>query len=297
VSLTVDAGEIVGIVGESGCGKSTLARAMVGLQRPAAGDVAFDGRPVRTIGRRARQRSDRRLQMVFQDPATSLNPRRRIGDQVADGPGADAPALLGSVGLNADAEMLRRYPHEFSGGQRQRIAIARALGARPSCLVADEPISALDAPAQMEIARLFAGLARSGIDSNRLAIVFISHDLSIVRRIADRIVVMYLGTVVESGATEQLWTNPTHPYTKALIASVPATDGSGLLPLELGGDVPNPAAPPVGCRFHPRCAWRRSECSESVPPLRTLADGREVACVLHESGSVPALENPRRQES
>jgi peptide/nickel transport system ATP-binding protein len=300
VSLTVSAGEIVGVVGESGCGKSTLARAMVGLQRPASGRVEFDGRPVSPLGRRARAAADRRLQMVFQDPATSLNPRRRIGDQVADGVDADADTLLRSVGLPVDAEMLRRYPHEFSGGQRQRIAIARALGARPRGLVADEPISALDASSQLDIARVFARLARDPVATDPLGIVFISHDLSIVRRIADRIVVMYLGTIVESGSTEQLWTNPSHPYTRALIESVPVADGSGMLPKELGGDIPDPAAPPPGCRFHPRCEWRRPECTTTPPPARLLADGREVAGVLHTAGAglnQPALSLDTAQET
>ncbi|MFG2044092.1 ABC transporter ATP-binding protein [Dactylosporangium sp. NPDC048998] len=288
VDLSLRRGEILGLVGESGCGKSTLGRAMVGLLPAAAGAVRFDGRPVSPLGRRRRPRELRRLQMVFQDPYASLNPRRRVGEQIGDGfvlDGLAKPAaadrageLLERVGLAADAA--GRYPHEFSGGQRQRIAIARTLAAQPSCIIADEPISALDASAQAAVANLLVTLVRE-LD---MGMVFISHDLSVVRQIADRTAVMYLGRVVEVGPTQELWSAPAHPYTRALISAIPRADGAGTLPVELPGDVPDPARPPAGCRFHPRCPLVRPECARHDPPLAVLAGGRATACVLQSPG-------------
>ncbi|WP_432839897.1 oligopeptide/dipeptide ABC transporter ATP-binding protein [Dactylosporangium sp. CA-092794] len=289
VDLSLRRGEILGLVGESGCGKSTLGRAMVGLLPAAAGEVRFDGRPVGRLGRRRRPRELRRLQMVFQDPYASLNPRRRIGDQIGDGYVLDGQArpaaarrageLLERVGLPADAA--GRYPHEFSGGQRQRIAIARTLAAGPSCIIADEPISALDASAQAAVANLLVALVRE-LD---MGLVFISHDLSVVRQIADRTAVMYLGRVVEVGPTQQLWSAPAHPYTRALVSAIPRADGAGALPVELPGDVPDPARPPSGCRFHPRCPLALPECARHDPPLAALAGARAAACVLQSPGS------------
>ena len=266
VDLTVARGEIVGLVGESGCGKSSLARAAVGLEPLAAGAVAFEGRPVTVLGRRRRPDYLRGLQMVFQDPYESLNPRRKVGEIIADGvrlgggSHADglerAAELLDRVGLPATAA--DSYPHEFSGGQRQRIAIARTLVAEPSCLIADEPISALDASAQAQIANLLGGL----VDDARLGLVLVSHDLSVVRQVADRVAVMYLGRIVEIGDTETVWGNPRHPYTEALVAAIPHADGAGVLPADLPGDVPDPASPPSGCRFHPRCPIAQDSCRE-----------------------------------
>ncbi len=221
VDLTVAPGEILGLVGESGCGKSTLGRAVVGLEPAAAGTVTFAGSAVTSLGRRKRSGQLRKLQMVFQDPYSSLNPRRLVGDLIGDGVvlggGSRAAAaarvteLLDRVGLPADAAS--KYPHEFSGGQRQRIAIARTLAADPECLIADEPISALDASAQAQVSNLLGELVRD----TGLALVFISHDLSVVRQVADRVAVMYLGRIVEVGPTEKVWTAPVHPYTEALI--------------------------------------------------------------------------------
>jgi len=282
VSLQVRAGEVVGLVGESGCGKSTLARAVCGLTPPAAGRITYDGTPVRPLRVRRRDPALTGVQMVFQDPYGSLNPRRRVGAQLADGirtaaergeasEGTTPEDLLTRVGLSADAA--ERYPQEFSGGQRQRIAIARALAARPRLLVGDEPISALDASAQLQVATLMRSLA---VESGA-GLLFISHDLSVVRLIADRIAVMYLGRIVETGPTAEVWEDPRHPYTRALLAAVPQPDGAGVLPSELPGDVPDPAAPPSGCRFHPRCPRVFDGCDREEPQL--IAGG--VACRLY----------------
>ncbi|GGK73274.1 ABC transporter ATP-binding protein [Sphaerisporangium melleum] len=274
-SLTVAAGEVVGLVGESGCGKSTLARAVCGLVPAAGGAVAFEDRPVTRLGLRRRDPALTRIQMVFQDPYASLNPRRRVGAQIGDGLAAAGDRattpgeMLERVGLPGG--MAERYPHEFSGGQRQRIAIARALAARPSLLIGDEPISALDASAQAQVATLMRNLA---VESGA-GLLFISHDLSVVRLIADRIAVMYLGKIVETGPTARVWAEPRHPYTQALLRAIPEPDGLGRLPEELPGDVPDPADPPQGCRFHPRCPVAMDVCAEREPAFGP------VACWLH----------------
>ena len=294
VDLTVARGEIVGLVGESGCGKSSLARAAVGLEPLAAGTVTFEGREVAALGRRRRPDYLRGLQMVFQDPYESLNPRRKVGELIADG-----AFLRGSSrkdGLQLAAELLERvgmpagavdsYPHEFSGGQRQRIAIARTLATRPSCLIADEPISALDASAQAQVANLLGEL----VDDGDLGLVLVSHDLSVVRQVADRVAVMYLGRIVEIGATETVWASPQHPYTEALVAAIPRADGAGVLPVDLPGDVPDPARPPSGCRFHPRCPIAVESCAELDQQLAPVA-GREIACHIR-SGSAARAGEP-----
>jgi len=282
-------------VGETGCGKSTLARAAVGLLRPSAGHVLFEGEPVAPLGRRPRPPRQRKLQLVFQDPFASLNPRRKVGEQIDDGFALAAgngrrggrrgagetrtvAGLLDRVGLPPAAA--QRYPHEFSGGQRQRIAIARALAADPAMIVADEPIAALDASAQAHVANLLLSLSRE-LD---VGLLFISHDLAVVRQIADVVAVMYLGAIVETSPTAPRWAAPAHPYTEALIGAVPRPDGAGRLPAALPGEVPDPARPPAGCRFHPRCPYVLERCRSEVPPPIPLEGGRTAACWLHQPG-------------
>jgi peptide/nickel transport system ATP-binding protein len=290
-SLELERGQIVGLVGESGCGKSSLARAVVGLVAPTDGEIVFDGTSLSPLRRSARPRSETRLQMVFQNPYSSLNPRRTVGSQIADGlrlRGEDDRAtrrrrvreLLEQVGMTEGAAA--RFPHQFSGGQRQRVAIARALAATPSVIVLDEPLSSLDASAQAQIANLLVGLARE-LD---LALLLISHDLAIVRHVADAVSVMYLGEIVEKGPTRELWEQPQHPYTEALVAAIPRADGSGTLPEALPGEVPDPARPPTGCRFHPRCPYVFDRCPTEVPPLYTLGGGRASACFLRDPAGV-----------
>jgi peptide/nickel transport system ATP-binding protein len=292
-SVDVERGRIVALVGESGCGKSTLARAAVGMVAPSSGTVRFEGHDVRPLTRGARPRELSRLQMVFQNPFSSLNPRRRIGEQIAEplttlglAPrsrrGARVAQLLEQVGLSPGAA--RGFPHEFSGGQRQRIAIARALAANPSVVVLDEPLASLDASAQAQLANLLAELARE-LD---LGLLLISHDLAIVRHVAHTVAVMYLGQIVESAPTEQLWAMPLHPYTEALIGAVPRADGAGTLPEALPGEVPDPARPPAGCRFFPRCAYQHERGRDEPPPLVEVAPGRRAACWLQREGEAPA---------
>ncbi|MGJ0389980.1 ABC transporter ATP-binding protein [Microbacterium sp. CGR1] len=234
VSLTVAPGETVALVGESGSGKSSLARAVVGIEKLAGGEVRFRDAPVTPLGIRRRNVALTGIQMVFQDPSTSLNPRRRVGDQIADGiatarargaEGSTVEEWLERVGL--PTEVATRFPHQFSGGQKQRLAIARALAARPSLLVADEPISALDASTQTSV----AGLMRDLVAESGAGMLFISHDLAVVRRIADRTFVMFAGRVLEAGATDRVWSAPQHPYTQALLAAIPEPDGAGRIPI------------------------------------------------------------------
>jgi len=298
VSLTVNPGEIVGLVGETGCGKSSLARAACGLTPVSGGTVSFEGRPVRALGARERPVEDLGLQLVMQNPYSSLNPRRRVEQQVADGmrraaqgragqhPGP-APhtvhELLALVGL--PSETARRYPYQLSGGQRQRVALARALAAQPSVIVLDEPLSALDVSVQAQVANLLRHLA----DELRVGMLLISHDLAIVHHIADRTAVMYLGRLVETAPTRELWSSPVHPYSRALIGAIPTTASVGRLPEALTGEVPDPASPPSGCRFHPRCAHRMDQCQLTEPPAFGHGSGWQVACWLADPAVSSAL--------
>jgi oligopeptide/dipeptide ABC transporter ATP-binding protein len=311
VTLRVDPGRLMGLVGESGSGKSSLGRAAVGIYKPTAGRVIFNGEPVQVLGARARPQSQTALQMVFQNPFESLNPRRRIGSQILDGIRASGigrndarqrrvQELFEQLGLPEHAA--ERYPHQFSGGQRQRIAIARALAVSPSIIVLDEPLASLDASAQAQLANTLRML----IDRLEVGLLLISHDLAIVRHVADDLSVMYLGQVLESGPTSEVWNGPLHPYTEALIAAIPKPDGKGVLPKAPVGEIGDPANPPSGCRFHPRCPYARQKCSTDTPPLREVAPGRKVACWLHEpnrplrslgSGAPAALGPPLSQVS
>jgi len=278
VSLVVHRGEALALVGESGCGKSTLGRTLIGLGAPSSGEVCFEGERISGLSDRALRRWRPRMQMVFQDSSSTFNPRRTIGDTLAEpmrihgrtGIAKRIGMLLEQVGLSSS--VLSRYPHEFSGGQRQRLNIARALMLGPDLLVADEPTSALDVSVQAQIVNLLRDLR----NSLGVACVFISHDLAVVRQIADRIAVMYLGRIVEEGNVLAVLEAPVHPYTRALLNAVPRPDRP--LPPPLKGDVPSPINPPQGCAFHTRCPLAQPRCSQERPELHRIAEGRTVAC-------------------
>jgi peptide/nickel transport system ATP-binding protein len=287
VTLTIRRGETLGLVGESGCGKSTVGRTILRLYKPTAGRIVFDGKDITTLGEGELRPLRRRMQMVFQDPFASLNPRHSVGKTVGEPlrthgiagrreANARVRELLDAVGLPADAA--NRYPHEFSGGQRQRIGLARALSVNPEFIVADEPVSALDVSIQAQMINLFEELQ----DDFALTYLFIAHDLAVVRHISDRIAVMYLGTVVEVSSAGELYENPLHPYTISLLSAVPIPDPVVEKRREsilLAGDVPSPANPPKACRFHTRCPYvQPTRCRDEVPQLRKLGEGHEVAC-------------------
>ena len=289
VSLEVAPGEVLGLVGESGCGKSTLGRMIAGILPPTSGAVRVAGKPVMSPGRHPRKQTTR-VQMVFQDPYASLDPRMRVGDIVAEGPlvhrlvtKADARAYVANwltmVGLDAGAA--QRYPHQFSGGQRQRIAVARALAMRPDALVCDEPVALLDVSIQAQVLNLFLRLRRE----LGLTMLFISHHLGVVRHVSDRVAIMYLGRIVEIGGANAIYSNPLHPYTKALLASVPQLqleDGSDVAFAPIQGELPSPLSPPPGCHFHLRCPFAEARCRVDIPDLRPAGDGRWAACHLFE---------------
>jgi len=289
VSFTIHRGETLGLVGESGCGKTTVGRCILRLIEPTSGEIRFDGRDLLSLGRGELRALRRRMQIIFQDPYSSLNPRMKVGAIIAEPleihrvgnrrERKDRVAeLLSVVGL--DPDYANRYPHQFSGGQRQRIGIARALALNPDFIVADEPVSALDVSVQAQVVNLMQDLQeRFG-----LTYLFISHGLAVVKHISTRVGVMYLGKLVELAPAEEIYTNPLHPYTQALLAAIPIPDPDVKreAPQRLGGDVPNPIAPPAGCRFHTRCPHATERCRSEEPVLEEVSPGHFVACFLHD---------------
>ncbi len=289
VDLQVQKGEVLGLVGESGCGKSTLGRMVAGIMPPSDGQVMYHGRDRATLDGAAARDARLRVQMIFQDPYASLNPRLRVSDIVGEAPrvhglakgGMDEylDAQLRRAGL--DPAYKRRYPHQFSGGQRQRIGIARALAVQPEFLVCDEAVAALDVSIQAQILNLFMDLRRE-LD---LTYLFISHDLGVVEHLSDRVAIMYLGRVVEQADTEAVFGRPNHPYTRALLAEVPRLDVRARRFTSIKGEIPSPLAPPTGCHFHPRCPHAFARCSVEVPALREVAPGHRSACHLNDAPS------------
>ena len=294
VSLAIAPGEVVGLVGESGCGKSTLGRMAVGLHTLSAGERFLRGENVAALQARLSRAEYRRqmlgIQMIFQDPYASLNPRLRVRDIVGEAPVAHGliarneqddyvAGLLSKVGL--DAAFMRRYPHQFSGGQRARIGIARALAVKPEFLVCDEAVAALDVSIQAQVLNLFIALR----DELKLTYLFISHDLGVVRHLSDRVVIMYLGRVVESAPADAVFATPNHPYTQALLAEAPTLEVRKKTFVAIKGELPSPLAPPSGCHFHPRCPHAMQRCKDETPALREIAAGWSSACHLNDESN------------
>jgi oligopeptide/dipeptide ABC transporter ATP-binding protein len=287
VSFRLGKKETIGLVGESGCGKTTTGLAALRLIEPTGGTVMFQGVDVSRMGKAELRSLKRQVQMIFQDPYSSLNPRMTV-NQILNDPmeihgvyrggerGERIAYLLEKVGLTP--EQGRRYPHEFSGGQRQRIGVARALALNPQLIIGDEPVSALDVSIQAQIINLLIDLQ----EEFQLSYIIIAHDLAVVEHICDRIAVMYLGKIVELGSYKDIYNDPKHPYTQALLSAIPVPDPKAKKErVILKGDVPSPINPPSGCHFHPRCAYRKDECDQSEPPLKQIGDGRYVACYLY----------------
>ncbi|MBD3264329.1 MAG: dipeptide ABC transporter ATP-binding protein [Candidatus Omnitrophica bacterium] len=282
VSFEIARGETVGLVGESGCGKSTLARIISGLLGPDSGNVYFEGEDITGFRKKSSKVFRKEIQMIFQDPYASLNPRMKAGDIIGEGLAIHkmyigkekqnrVKELLEIVGLNP--EFSNRYPHQFSGGQRQRVGIARALSLQPKLIIADEPISALDVSIQAQILNLLTGLQ----EEFSLAYLFIAHDLRVVKHISDRVIVMYLGEIMEAASCEDIYSHPFHPYTEALLSAIPFVNAEGKKKIILKGDVPSSIEPPSGCRFHTRCPYAKDICRRVKPPL-TSKDGRLFSC-------------------
>jgi peptide/nickel transport system ATP-binding protein len=289
VDLSVSRGEVVGLVGESGCGKSTLGRMVAGIMPPSDGQILFKGQDIATLPPDAVKDAKLKVQMIFQDPYASLNPRLRVAEIVGEAPrvhgmipaGQFDPYLdeqLRRAGL--DPAFKRRYPHQFSGGQRQRIGIARALAVQPEFLVCDEAVAALDVSIQAQILNLFMDLRR---DLN-LTYLFISHDLGVVEHLSDRVLIMYLGRIVESAPSEEIFGRPNHPYTQALLSEVPRIEARKRRFTAITGEIPSPMAPPSGCHFHPRCPHAMPRCGTEAPLLREIAPGHKSACHLNSVG-------------
>jgi len=287
VSGEIHEGEVVGLVGESGCGKSTLGRMVAGILEPSEGDILFRGRSMFEENGQSAREAALKVQMIFQDPFASLNPRMRVTDIVGEAPvvhgivpGAEIDGYLDDVlrQCGLDPGFKRRYPHQFSGGQRQRIGIARALAVKPELIVCDESVAALDVSIQAQILNLFMELR----ESFNLTYLFISHDLGVVEHLSDRVIIMYLGRVVESTTSEALFREPNHPYTQALLREVPRLEArhSSFQPIK--GEIPSPLDPPSGCHFHPRCPYAMERCRHETPQLKQIADGWTSACHLND---------------
>jgi peptide/nickel transport system ATP-binding protein len=289
VSFAVHEGEVVGLVGESGCGKSTLGRMVAGILEPSTGVIRYRGKEPAAMTPEEAKRAGLRVQMIFQDPFASLNPRMRVVDIVGEAPlvhgivsrkGLEAYLDEVLVRCGLDPDYKRRYPHQFSGGQRARIGIARALAVKPEFLVCDEAVAALDVSIQAQILNLFMELRRA----LGLTYLFISHDLGVVQHLSDRVVIMYLGRVVESAPAERIFSAPNHPYTQALLKQVPRLESRRTQFQPIVGEIPSPLAPPAGCHFHPRCPHAMPRCREQAPALREISRGHVSACHLNDGG-------------
>lgn len=285
VSLNIQKGEVLGLVGESGCGKSTLGRVVAGIHAASDGQMFYKGKDVARLSGADRRAATLAIQMIFQDPFASLNPRMRVEDIIGEAPrmhgivsAAEAPDYVDDVmrKVGLDPSLKRRYAHQFSGGQRQRIGIARALAVKPKFLVCDEAIAALDVSIQSQVINLFMDLR----EELGLTYLFISHDLSVVEHIADRVAIMYLGRIVEMASTKEIFSDPRHPYTKALLAEAPRLDQRRRQFEPIVGEIPSPLDPPPGCTFHPRCPVATANCRKIVPDLKAGRAGRETACLL-----------------